>query len=378
MKKLIQKLSVGICMLSISTAASFASIAAEITQDDLAKTPATEATIEQPEMDVLQHVSSELQNSFVNGDAKEPLKLIEEFTSSVDNETLDSAKERGTWAIKDAIFNGTGTLAESNTMDMYIVQTSKDTASALKIVSENGNLTARIYLLDTATGQATATNIYDQAGDETASILGTLPAGNYALAVSSASQSALTGDYTLMWNCANPGGAGTLISYNQDLTSVVLGYTTPSKAIYCNGEEWLKDLKWEEHYTFSYDNGYTARDQSVYNVQVKQINLGFFTSNKYNTSNALFVEVGVGTGWSIMRSQYQNNMGDVTHTMDWYDATGQKTPCNFDEADIKLGPHYIVIDLNTNQVVDFASPYNYLWLTGDTKGSATFTQTDIL
>lgn len=46
MKKLIQKLSVGICMLSISTAASFASIAAEITQDDLAKTPATEATIE--------------------------------------------------------------------------------------------------------------------------------------------------------------------------------------------------------------------------------------------------------------------------------------------------------------------------------------------
>lgn len=96
MKKLIQKLSVGICMLSISTAASFASIAAEITQDDLAKTPATEATIEQPEMDVLQHVSSELQNSFVNGDAKEPLKLIEEFTSSVDNETLDSAKERGT------------------------------------------------------------------------------------------------------------------------------------------------------------------------------------------------------------------------------------------------------------------------------------------
>ena len=64
--------------------------------------------------------------------------------------------------------------------------------------------------------------------------------------------------------------------------------------------------------------------------------------------------------------------------MDWYDATGQKTPRNFDEADIKLGPHYIVIDLNTNQVVDFASPYNYLWLTGDTKGSATFTQTDIL
>lgn len=55
----------------------------------------------------------------------------------------------------------------------------------------------------------------------------------------------------------------------------------------------------------------------------------------------------------------------------------QKTPRRLNSNDMVTGPHFIVIDLNENMIVDFASPYNHLWQTGDITGSATLTQKDI-
>lgn len=305
---------------------------------------------------------------------------LSESLSAVPEESIQlNMKARGTWVLADEIFNGYGDLTAADSIDMYIVQTAKDTAPAMKIVSDNPNLIVRLYFLDMSTGNAEGTTIYDQAGDDTPNILGTMPAGDYVLGVYSLDQNQPAGDYTLMWNCANPGGAVSIVDFDSNLTSVILGYNNPP-AIYCNGTDWLTDLSWEEHYTFSYGSGYSGRDQSISNITVRQVNVGTYQTNKYSTNNALFVEVGVGSLWTIMRSQYSNINGSVTHIMDYTDATGQETPRRFTDIDVMepLGPHYIVIDLDTFNVVDFASPYNYLWLSGQTTGSATFTRTNIL
>ena len=296
---------------------------------------------------------------------------------SRNNNLLANTSTRGTWRITDSIFNGTGTLASGSLIDMYVIQTTTDTAPAMKIVSSNTNLIVRLYTLNTATGQATGTNIYDTASDSVAKVLGTMPAGNYALGVYSLNNSNATGNYDLMWNCANPGGATTVAYYNDNLTKVILGYSG-STAVYCNGTNWFAGLKWEEHYTFIVSDGHFGRDQTVSDINVRRVNIGSYNTNKYSTNNALFVEVGVNTLWSIVQTEYHNNNGSVTHIMDSHDATGKETPRRLDSNDIASGPHYIVIDMNTNQVVDFASPYNFLWQSGQTTGSPTFSRTNIL
>ena len=94
---------------------------------------------------------------------------------------------------------------------------------------------------------------------------------------------------------------------------------------------------------------------------IKAIYKTAFTSTApYSTSNALLVEVNRGT-WVYFNSYYTNDTGAVTHIMDWYDPSGLKTPRTFGEGefDFAYGPSYIVIDLDTFQVCDFLSPFNY-------------------
>lgn len=325
----------------------------------------------------LKQVATDIQNNFVAGASENANAVINSYDTVEDDHLQLNMKARDTWRIADDIFNGQESVTASDPVDMYIVQTTTDRASAMKIVSSNTNLIVRLYILDMNTGDATGTNIYDSASDSSPQVLATLPAGNYVLGVYSTDSSVPAGSYTLMWNCSNPAGASTIVNYDNNLTKVILGYSDRT-AIYCNGVNWLDGLEWEEHYTFTSGNSYTGRDQSISSITVRSVNVGSFTSNKYSTNNALFVSVGVGTLWTIMRSQYTNNYGDVTHVMNYFDATGRETPRRFDSLDMENGPHYIVIDMDTNQVVDFASPYNYLWLSGQITGSASFTATNIL
>lgn len=361
MKKVLSLL----CAFALMMSASVTTFAAEINESAL------------DDNENLERVAANIQSNFVAVDSENSDSVISSYNTVEDDNLQFNMKARDTWRLADEIFNGQESVTASDPIDMYIVQTTTDRAAAMKIVSSNSNLIVRLYILDMSTGNATGTNIYDSANDSGPEVLGTLPAGNYVLGVYSTDSSTPAGSYTLMWNCSNPAGASTVVDYNSNLTKVVLGYANRI-AIYCNGVNWLDGLEWEEHYTFSYGNSYTGRDQSISNITVRSVNIGSYTTNKYSTNNALFVSVGVGTLWTIMRSQYTNNYGDVTHVMNYFDATGRETPRRLDALDMEYGPHYIVIDMNTNQVVDFASPYNYLWQSGQITGSASFTATNIL
>lgn len=361
MKKVLSLLCAFALMMSVSLTA-FAAESNELVLDD-------GKSVEQ--------VAADIQSNFVAGDSDNVGTVINSYDTIEADHLQLNMKTRDTWRIADDIFNGQESVTASDPVDMYIVQTTTDRASAMKIVSSNSNLIVRLYILDMSTGDATGTNIFDSASDSSPQVLATLPAGNYVLGVYSTDSSVPAGSYTLMWNCSNPAGASTIVNYDNNLTKVILGYSDRT-AIYCNGVNWLDGLEWEEHYTFNYGNSYTGRDQSISNITVRSVNIGSYSTNKYSTNNALFVSVGVGTLWTIMRSQYTNNYGDVTHVMNYFDAAGRETPRRLDALDMENGPHYIVIDMDTNQVVDFASPYNYLWQSGQITGSASFTATNIL
>lgn len=95
------------------------------------------------------------------------------------------------------------------------------------------------------------------------------------------------------------------------------------------------------------------------------------------SNNALFVELDEGTNWTMFRSTMTNINGDVTHDINYSDLIGKETPRGMDAEDISFGPHYLVIDLNKNLIVDFASYFNYWYIEGGRTFSCTFTATNI-
>lgn len=379
-KHLLKKILGGLCSCTLLISLSISAFAADTTSlssegsnaaRDISKdVPAVEGTIGLPNSIGDVEVVKE-------ADRKNPDIITNGFTCEEVEKVGTGARE--TWRLVQEIYNGNGNLSADDAEDFYIVQTTEDKSAALKVVSSNPNVVVQLCMLDLSTGNISRTNFYDSADGNGANVLTNLPAGNYALSVYSANANEPAGDYTLMWNCANPKGASTIVHISDDIRNVTLGYRDTVE-IYCNGYEWLKNIQWSEHYTFSWSNGYQGRDQDIDDIKVKKVHKGRYDSKKYQTNNALFVEVGEGSLWTFSQSYYQNNEGDVTHIMDSKDATGQKTPRRFDSTDVTapLGPHYIVIDIDTAKVVDFASNYNYLRLSGETDGKVVVYNENIL
>lgn len=205
-----------------------------------------------------------------------------------------------------------------------------------------------------------------------------LAKGHYILAVGSPSGTD-TGSYALMWNCSNPSNPTKVLYGSDNLDLITLGYGYQD--IKSNGNTLVQQhlLKWEEEYTFNFGTSHRGRNQSISDVDMSHVkmHLGSYSTNKYSTDNALFIQVGQGTLWSIMQSYYNNVNGNVVHEMNWYDATGQRTPRRLDAIDEQIANHYLVIDLEKNLIVDFFSPYNYLWQSEEITGGGTVYQWDI-
>jgi len=299
----------------------------------------------------------------------EDLEQSKTVFSGIQNKAFSS---RGAWAIQDSVFVGNGNLTDS--YDFYVVNLTAKQLAFLKLDSSNPNLLAVLYTINNGSlGSSTGWGVTANSG---ASFIN-VPAGQYAILIGSAS-GAEVGNYKLMWNCSNPSGASAILNYTDDLSRVVLYYS--NSQIMSNGTNIIDGLKWEDHETWYLPLGYSARDMSISvasNNGVKGVYLGSFSSSApYSAPNALLIDVNRGS-WLYSNSYYKNDTGNVTHVIDYFDLSGLKTPRTFGDgyADFSYGPNYIIIDLDTFQVCDFLSPFNYHYTT---EGGRSYSLTNLM
>lgn len=311
-------------------------------------------------------------NNLQTLDSVEAEKADLQAFDSLGSSTLDSSlnisrastfANRDLWQIVDPIFVG-NTTALNEMNDAYIVDIAKDGKfSFLKLKSDNPNLLAWLYMIDSS-GQLVPTNFKVLANQDYGCM--NIPAGRYYIMIGSYSGNE-RGNYQLMWNSSNPLRPSVIIDVTSDLSRVVLYYDL--NTIMSNGTNILDGLTWEDHETWYGQYGYSARDMSMTVIKEKNnqptaaraVYLGSFSSTApYSTPRALFVDVNRGS-WLYSNSYYRNVGGNVSHVIDYYDLSGQKTPRTFgvNSSDFAYGSNYIVIDLNTFKVCEFFSPFNF-------------------
>ena len=301
----------------------------------------------------------------------ENLPQGEHLDSTLSGVPSNALNSREIWAIQDPVFVGNGTLTDS--YDIYVVTLTAKQLAFLKLESVNPNLMAILYYVkDGVLDEPSNWGVVANSGSSYANI----PEGQYAIVIGSSTGKEV-GDYTLMWNCANPSGASSIINCTDNLARVVLYYD--DSTILSNGKNVLKGLTWEEDETWQMPLGYTGRSMSITLADKdggRGVYLGSFSSSApYSAPNALLIEVNRGA-WLYMNSYFRNDNGDVTHIMDWYDPSGLKTPRTFGEGemDFSYGPSYIVVNLDTFEVCEFLSAFNYHYTK---EGGRTFSLTNL-
>ncbi|MBP1903810.1 hypothetical protein J2Z32_000422 [Paenibacillus turicensis] len=273
--------------------------------------------------------------------------------NNIENNTTQGISTNSTWQINDPVFVGDGKL--TGAYDIYLVNASSNRTAALKLAASSSELIAQIFIVD-AQGNLQPSNFIVNANSSDK--FGALPSGTYAIVIGSSSGK-VTGTYTLMWNCSNPSGAKSIINRTSDLARVVLFYS--NNEIRSNGDNIITNLKWEEHETWYLPLGYSARDMSISAITSKGTYLASFNSSKpYTANNALLIDVSKGS-YLYFNSYYSNDKGDVVHVMNYIDPSGLKTPRTLGNSstDFDWGNHYIVINLDTFEVAEFLSPFNY-------------------
>ncbi len=328
------------------------------------------------EAEKIKHAAENIENSFVAVETETDVPVTGS-TGKIETKSLElNMMTRDGAEILGELFTVQGNLTESETTEVHFLRVAAERSPALKVVSSNANIVAVLFPLDVNTMELGDAITYDAAGDNFPTVYTKLAAGYYVLGVYSVEDSAPSGSYTLMWNSTNPADASAYVYASDNLSKVILAYSK-GPTVYCNGTNWLTDLEWEEHYTLTTSTGHFGRDQSISDIKVRCLNTGSYHTNLHSTDNALFISAGKDSLWMIMRSQYSNVNGQVSHVMNYFDATGRETPRRFDSLDMKYD-HYIVIDMDTNELVDFVSPYNYLWQNEQTTGTFSFARTNIL
>lgn len=280
----------------------------------------------------------------------------------------NTKNNRGAWFLNDPYGVVDGNLSTQN--DFYLVENTSDTYAFLKLTADDPNLLAILYYMDEE-GNLTGSTGFGVYANDSFDYVG-LPPGQYAIVIGSSNGEA-RGAYSLHWNRSNPFRQGNetvkpLIISN-DLMQIVLYYN--DKKILNNGHNVVSDYSYEYNRELYVPSGYGYYKTSISNVyDTGSMFLGNFSymdgdgHTSYSTNNALIVEAR-RSAYTYIERYYQNINGNVVSKMSWNDPfTDLKSPrpLGDDELDRELGPHYVVFDLNTNELVDFVSLFNYPYM----------------
>lgn len=329
--------------------------------------PVLATDIDIVDLDFPDYSGNEVTNSNIINDA--PTSYCIDETKDV-LDVSSQLNSRGAYLFADnPNASASGTLTESNNMDIYFFSVTDSTKFLLaQLKSSNTNYVAQLYVVDSATGDATATNIYGFSGDLIQ--LNGLPTGEYAFIIFS-NTSTYGQDYTLNINAQNPAANIAKVYYLATDLSIFM-YETESGDIYGNGSliyntstNTGNNLRWQRVDEVSWGSGYEQRTHSVFNVKVKSISTPVsYSSNKASSDCAVLLYCDEGTSFSYLHTYYQSGV-DHIYESTTTDTTGRTTPRELDSLDFVEGnQHILVYDMNTGSVIDFYSTLNIFYAGG--------------
>lgn len=266
--------------------------------------------------------------------------------------------------IRESIFTKESTLVDQT--DLYILENNQDAYAFLQLTAADDDLLALLYFIneDGSLGDSTGFGVFANQNLDAIQ----LPIGRYALIIGSANGE-VRGNYKVHWNSSNPiaqpNEAMKLLNISPNLTHISIYYSDDK--ILNNGKNVMTNLTYKDRRDFHVDYGYAHITTSIYNVyETGKIYIGHYRYKgiaHYFTDNALIIELKKA-GYTYVDSYYQNINGHVTNWMKWEDPVLKlRTPriLGDDILDEYFGPHYLVVDLNTDEVIDFASPFNRVY-----------------
>ena len=263
--------------------------------------------------------------------------------------------------------NVSGELTEDDALDLQFFSVTANKFMLARVLSDNANYAARLYIVNYETGEVTPTNIGDFAGNLIA--LNGLPTGDYAFAIYSADGTAGE-SYTLQINATNPSNnISKTLSITNDLLHFVLQYA--SGDVYGDGTivynvykmgSANSHLNWTRNEDVNWGSGYIHRGHEIYDVRIKQVTgPASWKASRASSDNVMLIYCDVGTGFTFCQSAYESGS---YHDYSFIDTFGKKTPRPLDAEDLAEFSHILAYDLNTGKVIDFYSPLNLYYACG--------------
>ena len=343
------------------------------TQEDPAVEPAPES--ESPQEETLPEpppVDSDEQIGDIAPDTdyvNNPMTLIDEATAEDESNFVEADGDDLTFNPRarsmfrfDSSFSQTGVLNSSNPNDMFFFSIESYYRKVVfRATSTNSKTIAALYTVDWGTGNLSMIGYADANQLATVDInqsMVNLYGLDYAIVFLTLDGSA--SDYTGSANIMSPTGGRVLYS-DSTLANVTVGI---NNTVYTNGNNILAgaDLSWEREFTFYHGSAGGAYDHYEQQMSVYSIGTmyhGTYSSTKYNVPNALIIEID-SCYERYFESHYNNVLGQVTRWTSQVDPNGTLTPATLYGLD-HCG--YLVIDLTTNSIVDWANTVHNYWYT---------------
>lgn len=271
--------------------------------------------------------------------------------------TLDLPKQRTGQVIQDLQGVSSGTLTAANTWDYHAF--SPDTALTFvgNCVTTNPNYTVTLGVVDYSTGQIHLTTAVASPNNP---FFISLQPGNYAWVVQS--KNGTYGDgYQLYYNKTLGYDSDFFYAPYSDLREV---YATTNQKFTINGQVQNLDYRYDAEFERPPVGGGPMTWHKIHiwminpNVSYTGVKANYYASQKHiSYPNSIVFNVlpgGTFTHKFTQNPPYYN----------WYDndSAGIQTPRAITAADVsQRGPHYLVYDLDTKRVVEFASGLTQPW-----------------
>lgn len=271
--------------------------------------------------------------------------------------TLADGPQRSGQAISAKYGILTGTLSSTNTWDYYVFSSATDFYSISKLVTDNANYTMTLGVVDYEKGTINLTNYVTAANTP---FFASFQAGTYAWVIQS-SNATYGNNYALQYNMSDP-ITSKIVYASGDLQKV---YAIDNQKLTINNQvqniDYKLDLEWEIPPVGAGELRWNKLHVWMENANVDAVHVG---GCKYYASSQLYqyphtIVLAVKEGGLFTHKFSQNppyiDLGNK-------DMAGEVTPRAINSTDVNSrGGHYLIYNIDTGTVVEFASGLTKPW-----------------